>query len=718
MEWMIAHIWLLYSAILTLSVFNVIVLLWLALTVLLNASRRTRAVWLAGLGLLAGALFFISHTAFVVQTATGSPPALTTWWTVGWLALVYAPYAWYLALLWHAGCWDKAGAGLRRRHLGPLLLVTLLAGVLVVVFATARPLHANIILAGRYFVTTPVFLGMPILVVVYPIFVFFCIGLAFEALMRPAPAILPVQEPARLRARPWLIAASVSLLGVSVLMLLMLIYLVLYSGRDPIGMIMDQPVVEAYWDDLIISLAVTVAVISTGQAVVAYEIFTGRTLPRRGLRRQWQEALALAAGFGLVVGVCFAAEVHPIYTTLLAMVLVSVMLALLGYRAHLDRQRSMAQLRPLAESERVFERALASDERAPEKITLPLFETLCRDTLETKSAHLIPAGYLVSLAPASLSYPADLPPVANVSVLLEQCNTPEAKPIPVDPATCAGANWAIPLRSTRGPMGLLLLGGKTNGGLYSEEEIEIARAGGERLLDMAAALVLTRRLVTLQRQRLSELRVLDRQSRRVLHDEVLPAIHAALLELNRGGESATVSPAVVQLTAAHKRVSALMRETPSGAASQVEEIGLLAALREAVTEEYEHEFGLVEWSLPSQVEVKALALPATTASVVYHAAREVIRNAARHARGGDASRPLRLTVAAQWQEGLVLSITDDGVGLRGREAATTSGHGLELHSTMLAIVGGSLITGRPPGGGTHVTLHVPWVGDGTAPPTA
>jgi len=708
MEWLIAQVSLLYSILLTLSLFNIVILLWLGITVLLYAAKRTLAVWLAGLGLVAGALFFVSHTAFIVQTATGAPPALTTWWPVGWMSLIYAPYAWYLAILWHAGYWGASAVQFRRRHRLQLGIVTLLGLGLLAIFATARPMHANIVLAGRYFVTAPLFLGMPLLVLVYPVFVFLCIGFSFEALMRPGPVELPVQQPARLRARPWLITSTMSLLGVSVLMLLMLLYLVVYAGRASMSMMLDQPLIEAYWLDIIISLAITAAVVSTGQAVVAYEIFTGRTVPRRGLRRQWHEALVLAGGFSGAVSVSFSAGMHPIYTALIATVLVAVVLSLLGWRAHLERQRSMEQLRPFAESERVFEGALSQEALRPEEAALPLLEALCRDTLEARSAYLIPAGHVSALVSAPISYPPSASADRDWRDVLERCSSPDTMAVSLDPAQCAGAIWAIPLWSARGLMGALLLGEKVNGGLYSEEEMEIARASGEHLLDTVAAIVLTRRLVALQRQRLTELRVLDQQSRRVLHDEVLPAIHAALLELGGDRQGREAADAARQLAAVHKRVSALIREMPSGAASRLEEIGLLAALQETVTAEFGADFDTTEWAIAPDAEAEAKSLPATVASVVFHAAREVVRNSARHGRGGSAGRPLHLRMEVTWRGGLELAISDDGVGIApGSAHSSAGGHGLELHSTMLAVVGGSLVTDARPGGGIRTVLYAP-----------
>ena len=50
--------------------------------------------------------------------------------------------------------------------------------------------------------------------------------------------------------------------------------------------------------DLLGSLLLAAQVVLLGQAIVSYEVFTGKTLPRRGLARYWRNALILAAGFG------------------------------------------------------------------------------------------------------------------------------------------------------------------------------------------------------------------------------------------------------------------------------------------------------------------------------------------------------------------------------------------------------------------------------------
>jgi signal transduction histidine kinase len=53
-------------------------------------------------------------------------------------------------------------------------------------------------------------------------------------------------------------------------------------------------------------------------------------------------------------------------------------------------------------------------------------------------------------------------------------------------------------------------------------------------------------------------------------------------------------------------------------------------------------------------------------------------------------------------------IADDGVGLeRAGSPSTEGGHGLTLHGTLMAVVGGSLAVESAPGQGTRVLLSLP-----------
>jgi len=140
----------------------------------------------------------------------------------------------------------------------------------------------------------------------------------------------------------------------------------------------------------------------------------------------------------------------------------------------------------------------------------------------------------------------------------------------------------------------------------------------------------------------------------------------------------------------------------------VSRLGLVNALRRAVADEWGRAFDGVEWHVEPEAEVKAQTLPPLTAEVLFYAAREVVRNAARHGRT-EASSSLQLKICISWRDRLELVIEDNGAGLTttNSSAAGGSGQGLALHSTMMAVVGGTLAVESTPGAYTRVTLSLP-----------
>ena len=107
-------------ALIAVSLFNTMLLLWMGLTVLLNANRRDWGVWLMGGGMLVATVFFISHTAILGQELAMNFDGLNFWWRAGWFPVTVAPFAWYVAVLWFSGFWAVPKAvpqsALRRRH--------------------------------------------------------------------------------------------------------------------------------------------------------------------------------------------------------------------------------------------------------------------------------------------------------------------------------------------------------------------------------------------------------------------------------------------------------------------------------------------------------------------------------------------------------------------------------------------------------------------------
>lgn len=720
--------YLLVWAIIALSLFNAILLFWLGLTVLLNAERRTWGIWFSGGGLLMGAAFFVSHLALLSYGLDYVGRGTDFWWRVGWVPAITLPFAWYAVMLWYAGFWDDGQGVLRHRHRPWFLLACSLLAGLAGLFLLANPLPAFSRVARLDLAASPTLAGVPVVIVLYPLFIVLCVALSLDALRRPEPSARIMGDLARRRARPWLVATSVVLLLVSLLVAWAMLWLVSNARQRAVYDVYQSMSLAVAWIDLVISFLIALAVVLLGRAIVAYEVFTGQTLPRRGLINHWRRAAILAAGYGVAVGWILTQQLLPIYGLLLATALMTLFYALLSWRSFAERERYMEHLRPFVSSPRLHQHLLApAPSSALDLEVKELFQALCNDVLGARLAHLIPLNPLTSTVGNGLSCPEDLqPPQAPIAELLRELGLSRAACLPLDPANYAGATWAVPLRSEQALIGILLLGDKRDGGLYTLEEIEIAQASGERLIDTMASTELARRLVALQRQRLAESRdygelsraVFDQRARRLLHDEVLPLLHTAMLTMSAPYEtdSESTDDPLSLLAEAHRQISDLLCQMPVASAPEINGLGLAGALREVVTRDLAGAFDKVTWQVDEEAASKAEALSPLQAEVLFYAAREAIRNAARHSRDQDGGRPLSLLIALSLREipdgsghqRLELLVEDDGVGLKVEDPlAKAGGQGLALHSTMIAVVGGAMAMESVRGLHTRVLLTLP-----------
>ena len=183
---MSGQFWLDWLA-LAISLFNTVVLAWLGLTVLFNAERRRWGVVLAVGGLLAGAAFFLSHAVVVSQGASALIRNFSFWWQVGWIPLIAAPYIWYLLMLWYSGFWDDPHSSLSRRQRGWFWLTLALALVMAGLLLAANPLPDLSYDANVLVERLPSVGSVPLISLTYPAYILLCIGLALDALLRPAP---------------------------------------------------------------------------------------------------------------------------------------------------------------------------------------------------------------------------------------------------------------------------------------------------------------------------------------------------------------------------------------------------------------------------------------------------------------------------------------------------------------------------------------------------
>ncbi len=433
-----------------------------------------------------------------------------------------------------------------------------------------------------------------------------------------------------------------------------------------------------------------------------------RPFPGEGFSASGATPLSWLRGLASVVSGSFSYPLHPIYSLLLGTVLMTVFFALLGWRSYVERERFISDLRPFVSSQGLFSQLVdGQPEFSPGLDLTGPFHALCEDVLGTRVGYLIALGSLAPLAGPSLAYPSGAAPdLPALGALTGQLDSTETLFVSLNPAIYAGARWGVPLWNERGLIGVFLLGEKRDGGLYTQEEIEIARASGERLIDTQASLAVASRLMGLQRRQFTQGQVLDQQARRVIHDEVLPRVHSLMLTL-QAGDRVT---AVAGLGEIHRQLADLLRDLPVARSPEVGRLGLLGALREAVAGELGGAFEAVEWGVSPEAEHRSRDIPPMAGEVFYYAVREAIRNAARHGRGPEGEEPLRLRLTAAWQGGLRVVVADDGVGLSAQAERGSGGQGLALHSTMMAVVGGSLSVESPAGKGTQVIVTLPFTG--------
>jgi signal transduction histidine kinase len=734
-------------ALLAASLFNTILLLWLGLTVILNADSRSWGIWLATAGLLLGAIFFVSHSAILGHGVSPITPGLNFWWQIGWVPIAALPFVWYLVMLWYCGYWERGGGKgpaenkLYQRQRGWFALTLLTGLILAGYLLFFRPLPSFSQLATNNLGSSPAVIGFPILVLGYPVYTLLCTGLSIDALRHPHPSVRLMGDPARNHARRWLISASLILLTVGLLVGWVMGWIVRNVEQ---GLLSANTLETVGRFDFIVESLIAISILLLGQAVVTYEVFTGKTLPRRGLSLYWKRAILLAAGYSFILGWALTLQLRPIYSLLISMLLMVVFYALLGWRAYAERERVIQNLRPFVAYQRLYEGILEGEQNLPnqgiEDLYQP-FRALCKDLLEARQACLVPLGALASLPGTPIFYPAgseiSLP---NLGELVPRLGSPAELGIPI-PVDMAGEPvFAVSLWSERGLIGVLLLGEKQSGGLYTQEEIEIARSVGEHLLDIKASMEMARRLVLLQRQYLAQSQVVDQGTRRVLHDEILPLVHTSLLDLAAQGydPAGPVSGVVSQLEEVHRRLSNLLSAIPATTAVEVRRLGFAGALRRLIEVEMGGAFDEVAWEIQPEGGGKFDEIPSLVTEVVFFAAREVVRNAARHGRQEGSQTPFCLAIDLRYQNGLWIKVEDNGAGFANETPTLFSergsfdlvrehkdpgatvvpsnrtspidirgGHGLALHRTMMAVIGGTLAVESAPGKYTRVTLEVP-----------
>ena len=746
-----------------LSVFSLITYLWLGLTVLLMGDRRSLVTWVGGIGLLLAALFFLCHGALVGAGVPSSPNAIDIWWHLAWVPGFAAPIFWAAIGLHYAGLVGT----LRRLRLPVLIGVAALGGISALLALLSWPaigrygdfirlLGASLSFESSRRLPGTLTQTLPALGVSFVIYVAVCAVLPWMslALTRNATGQTVPQRAnadglliwdaadAWTRARPALLGASLCMIGAGLVVAVIGIFSALAEGNAlrstvPPGLRIDVPAsppghvsLALVAADLAVQIALAALGILVGWAVVRQGVLIERRLPQRGFLSRWRGTAFVGGILAAVVAAMTAFDSGALPELLVLVTLVTATYALFTWQSYGEHDRLLDQLRPFINSLTVGHTGwLATDTREVERNVDALFNSLCRDVLgATWGRIFVTAGRLHH----NFSY-----------------GRPAGE-------TTGTQEWTLPVMDERGVVATLVLGPRTDGAVYTSADLEIARACGQRILDAIGEFAAAQAIASLARKRGLESELSAALPRRVLHDDVLPRLHLAMLRLEAlrgkvaqlvpeaaGRGTAPHSPSVTEdvgedlgvvvreLGKAHHDLAMLMRATPAANPRRLEH-GLTSVLRASLDGEFRGTFDTLQWEVPPDAASAADKLPPVVADLLLGAALEAVRNAGRHARGTNLHRKLelRITMTADAQAVSVL-VADDGVGLQSemrREihqapdssnpgASQSSGHipaitpgtrtGLLTHGALIALVGGTLTVRSQPEVGTTVTVRVP-----------
>jgi len=483
--------------------------------------------------------------------------------------------------------------------------------------------------------------------------------------------------------------------------------------------------------DLSAKFAVALVILLIGYSVVRHGILIERSLARRGFFEQWRGIVIVATAIAVLIALLVTFTYSNLGGLLLITSLAAGAYALFTWRSYTAHDRYIALLGPFVRSTSLSH-WLNTDLQKTEQDLENLFFHLCHDVLAVQFAYLtVTAGTLKRNF--NYRWPQEAVLGSKLIALNKRGNidaeTPKRVQITLhgQPMIC----WVLPIFDERGLVAALYLGPRDDGGAFTDEDMALAQACGQRILDTLGDHEAMQAVAGLLRRRIVDVKLLGAQQRRVMHDEILPQMHLALLRLEtlrstsdmKQGDPESLESsevcreqvlheAIDMISDAHRRLATMMRTTAPGAPHRLERDGMMHAIRTMLEQDFQSAFDEIEWYVSEETATAIDEVtPPAIAELIFAAVQEALRNAARHARGRDVHRHLRLTLSASYsREGpyLEVIVADNGVGITSASSATTgTGGGLLTHSALLAIAGGSLNIKSSPGEGVTVKILLP-----------
>jgi signal transduction histidine kinase len=178
-----------------------------------------------------------------------------------------------------------------------------------------------------------------------------------------------------------------------------------------------------------------------------------------------------------------------------------------------------------------------------------------------------------------------------------------------------------------------------------------------------------------------------------------------MIKLSSG--SGNPEGAVQEMGEIHHQLTTLMRALPAIQNSELSRRGLIEALQVTIDNEFRSYFNTLVWQVDDNVSKIIESIPAYASEVLFHATREAVRNAAHHGRQSETDQLINLSITMTCEDGLTVRIYDDGIGFNPSINNENFGQGLALHSTLMAVVGGSMSVESIPNRTTQVIINLP-----------
>jgi len=538
-------------------------------------------------------------------------------------------------------------------------------------------------------------------------------------------------------ARPGLLLAALLMVCLTVSLGVLVVFVILHwlelRGSNTLPATLDILPLKLVILDIYATGPVALIVLLIGYSIVRHGILIERPLARRGFFEQWRGIVIVATTIAIFIAFLAEFTRSSLGGMLLITSIATGAYALFTWSSYTAHDRYIALLAPFLRSTHV-RHWLNTDLQKTEQSMEALFSHLCKDVLEVQCAILVvlagPVRRNFNYRWSILDWPEKIVEQAQLDQRSYKTHSEDSLTQGLQTRrfyrmhmTLRGASvicWVLPLYDELGLVANLYLGPRKDGSVFTDEDMDLAQVCGQRILDTLRDHEAMVTVAGLLRRRIVDVKLLGAQQRRVLHDEILPMLHLALLHM----ETLRASPAdeqtnaradqalenaIISISDAHRRLAAMMRAMSTGAPHRLERDGLISAIHTMLTQDFQHSFDEVEWQVSDEIASHIdEVVPPAIAELVFAAVQEALRNAARHARGSDVHRRLRLTFEARCNPHLEVMVADDGVGIVSASSSTTeTGGGLLTHSALLAIAGGSLTVKSAPGEGVRVRIFLP-----------